>query len=189
MLDKSRRREELLDAAARAIRRLGATAKMDDLAAEAGITKPVLYTHFGDKAGLAAALAERSSADIRAGLLTALTTPEDYRLMVRGCVDAFIGFVEREPEIYKFVLHGGLSSAAGVPQRRMFDELGVQIGAVIAMARRQAGVDTAPAEAWSFALLGAVLSVAEWWTEHPSTPKGELVDHVTDLFWGGLQSR
>ena len=55
------RREELLDAAERAIRRAGPQASMDQLAGEAGITKPILYSHFGDRAGLAEALAERTS--------------------------------------------------------------------------------------------------------------------------------
>ena len=39
--------------------RSGPQASMDEIAAEAGITKPILYSHFGDKAGLVHALAER----------------------------------------------------------------------------------------------------------------------------------
>src|SRR6266508_3048551 len=45
---REERREELLDAAERAIRRIGPQASMEELAAEAGITKPILYSHFGD---------------------------------------------------------------------------------------------------------------------------------------------
>ncbi|MCB1004958.1 MAG: helix-turn-helix transcriptional regulator [Acidimicrobiales bacterium] len=48
--DPDARRAELADAAVRAIRTVGADASMADIAAEAGITKPVLYHHFGDKA-------------------------------------------------------------------------------------------------------------------------------------------
>ena len=58
-LDPEARRAELADAAIRAIRAIGADASMADIAAEAGISKPVLYHHFGDKAGLAAAIADR----------------------------------------------------------------------------------------------------------------------------------
>ena len=53
-------RDQLLDAACRVIERTGPSASMQEMAAEAGITKPILYRHFGDKAGLLRALALRS---------------------------------------------------------------------------------------------------------------------------------
>src|SRR5437870_2004883 len=53
------RREALLTAAIGGIRKHGPSASMDALAAEAGITKPILYRHFGDRAGLVKAIAER----------------------------------------------------------------------------------------------------------------------------------
>ena len=55
------RRDELLGAALDVIRRVGPGASMDEMAAEAGITKPVLYRYFRDRDGLIAAVAERFS--------------------------------------------------------------------------------------------------------------------------------
>src|SRR6185503_19473544 len=57
--DRVARRDELLAAADRAVRELGPEASMDAIAAEAGITKPIVYRYFGDKDDLYAALAER----------------------------------------------------------------------------------------------------------------------------------
>jgi AcrR family transcriptional regulator len=51
------RREALLNAALAVITRDGPAASMDAMAAEAGITKPILYRHFGDRDGLIAAVA------------------------------------------------------------------------------------------------------------------------------------
>src|SRR5580704_7202088 len=96
---------------------------MEELAAEAGISKPVLYSYFGDKAGLANALADRYADDVRGRLLAVLTEPQEPRLMIRGLINAFIGFVESEPAIFEFLLQRGLGDP-GVPQRRVFDELG-----------------------------------------------------------------
>src|ERR671930_593638 len=53
------RRLELLEAAFEVIRREGPTASMDEIAAQAGITKPIVYRYFGDRAGLYQAVAER----------------------------------------------------------------------------------------------------------------------------------
>src|SRR5688500_16433015 len=101
--DKAVRRGELLDAATAAIRTAGADATMADLAAAAGITKPILYAHFGDKAGLGAALAERVVAQLNESLLESLTAgvPTPVERM-RATIGAFVDFVQREPELYGF---------------------------------------------------------------------------------------
>src|SRR3954452_21394082 len=57
--DRETRRTEFVDAAITCIQRVGAGASMDQMAAEAGVTKPILYRYFGDKAALYGAIAER----------------------------------------------------------------------------------------------------------------------------------
>src|SRR5512138_2646951 len=93
--DRDERRGELLDAAERAIRRIGPRASMDELAAEAGITKPILYSHFGDKAGLVAALSQRVADQLNAAILSALSSSHTSpREAVAGTIAAFCTFIE-----------------------------------------------------------------------------------------------
>ena len=68
-LARAARREQLLDAAIDLIRTAGPEVAMDEIAAACGITKPVLYSHFGDKAGLGDAMAERFSAVLLLSLI------------------------------------------------------------------------------------------------------------------------
>src|SRR3954463_9018501 len=70
---RAARRTELLEAAVRAIRRDGPGVSMDVIAAEAGVTKPIIYRHFGDRIGLATALADQFGAALVAELDDALT--------------------------------------------------------------------------------------------------------------------
>src|SRR5687768_17898518 len=58
--ERQARRDALMDAAVEAIREHGPNASMEDLAKSAGVTKPILYRHFGHRDGLTAALATRS---------------------------------------------------------------------------------------------------------------------------------
>src|SRR5437763_7604163 len=53
------RREEFVEATIRAVARHGPEVGMDEIAAEAGVTKPVLYRHFTDKADLYLAVGRR----------------------------------------------------------------------------------------------------------------------------------
>src|SRR5436190_15385853 len=91
------KREQLLDAADRVVRREGSAASMNLIAAEAGITKPILYRHFGDKGGLFRALADRYIDDLRARLRSALTTRGGLRARTRATIDAYLSAVEEQP--------------------------------------------------------------------------------------------
>src|SRR5689334_24333466 len=99
------RREQLLAAADRVVQREGSAASMNDIAAEAGITKPILYRHFGDKGGLYAALAERHTDRLLASLQAALATEGTPRERVARTVDAYLRTIETEPQVYRFLVH------------------------------------------------------------------------------------
>ena len=184
--DAGRRREELLEAATRAIRRLGPDVSMDELAAEAGMTKPILYTHFGDKSGLAAALAERWVADLAPVILDAFMDEKVPRATVRAGIDAFIAFVEREPDLYRFLVRGFAGAERSFVEQHLVNGFGLQLAQVLRTGLRALGTDTGPAEVWAFAILGAVFAGAEWWLVRPTMTRDDLVDYLTALVWGGL---
>lgn len=161
---------------------------MDELAAEAGMTKPILYANFGDKAGLAAALAERYLSDLVPAVLAAFGGGSEAKGMVREAIDTFIGFVEREPQVYRFLVRGVAGAERSFIEQRLVAQLGLRIAQVLRGGLRAAGSDTGPAELWSFAILGTVLVGAEWWQERPVMSRRDVVDYLTELVWGGLRS-
>ncbi|CAM5639182.1 putative HTH-type transcriptional regulator [Streptomyces hirsutus] len=92
-----RRRRELLEAADRVVLREGPHASMNAIAAEAGITKPILYRHFGDKGGLYAALAQRHTDALLASLRAALDAPADRRERVENTLDTYLAAMNCGP--------------------------------------------------------------------------------------------
>lgn len=100
-----RRRRELLEAAERIVLRDGPDASMNAIAAEAGITKPILYRHFGDKGGLYRALAVRHTDALLANLATALDAPVLRRDRVEATLDAYLLAIEARPQVYRFLMH------------------------------------------------------------------------------------
>ncbi len=107
-----RRRRELLEAADRVVLRDGPGASMNAIAAEAGITKPILYRHFGDKGGLYAALAKRHT-DALLGALRAALDARGARERVEATLDTYLAAIEAHPQVYRFLMHPteGASSA------------------------------------------------------------------------------
>lgn len=180
------RRRQLLAAADRVIRRRGPDASMDEIAAEAGVTKPILYRHFRHKDGLYQALVRRYMRAIYRGSETALgeTNP---RRRIAEALDAFLQAVEREPEIFLFVRaisieHPEAAGVAGALVRRHADE--------IARATREdlqrLGLDVDAAEPWAHGIVGMTQFVASWWLEHPDVPRERLVNQLTTLLWDGF---
>jgi AcrR family transcriptional regulator len=186
-VDREERRLVLLEGAERAIRRIGADASMDDIASEAGITKPILYDHFGDKAGLAAALADRVAEGIRVRLSEVFKREDDPRTLTHDGIASFLEFIETEPELYQFLVQGKLvSSASAVPQRRLISRLGTAIGGSLRSHLEDTGGDVSLAEPLSFAIIGSIVVAAEWWVASRGIDAAALADLLTALVWDGV---
>lgn len=180
--DRVERREELLAAAVVAIRTHGADASMSDIAEAAGITKPILYRHFGDRAGLARALAEQAVARLSAVLAERLTADLPPRERMRAAIAAFVTFTGEEAALYSFLVRGADGDDG------LVDGIARQIAQVLAAGLRQVGADSGPAELWSHAIIGAVFSGAQWWTVRGISSQELVVENLTTLLWDGLAS-
>ncbi|WP_328609335.1 TetR/AcrR family transcriptional regulator [Amycolatopsis sp. NBC_00345] len=124
-LPRAERREQILDAATRAFARSGyAATGLDDVAAEAGITRVLLYRHFDSKNDMYRAVLDRAGArlgtamgsgDYDEGSLPALTRsaaadPDGFRLLFRHAV--------REPE-FRDVVDGIRAASAEVTRKEL----------------------------------------------------------------------
>ena len=177
------RRPELLDAATEAIRRHGPGASMTQIAAVAGITKPILYRQFGDRTGLVHALADRFATDLARELETPLRSDAAPRDVIIRTIDAYIAFVERDPDVYRFVVErvDGDTSLIGFMQR-----IGQQVAVVLGEQLRAAGQDSGGAEVIAQGMVGLVHSAGHWWVERQTMPRTRLVEYLADLLWTGV---
>jgi AcrR family transcriptional regulator len=181
---RKRRREELLDVADRVVQERGTGVSMDEIASEAGITKPVLYRHFGDKDGLYEALTERYVDDLTHALQPA-TAADDPRARLAAAIDAYLSYVEREPERYRFLLHAGEQprTAAIVGEFRRRHIASCAFTAVENL--QKAGLDPGFAEPWAQCVNGMVRAAGSSWLESRSLPRALLVQYLTTILWDG----
>jgi AcrR family transcriptional regulator len=184
---RERRREELLDVADRVIQRRGVGVSMDEIASEAGITKPVLYRHFGDKDGLHQALTERYIDELKTALKPA-TGASEPRDRLAAAIDAYLVYVEREPERYRFLLHASEQPrTAGIVadfRRRHIAECAFTAEDNL----RRAGIDPGFTEPWAECVSGMIRAAGTSWLETRSLPRERLVDYLTTILWDGFSS-
>jgi AcrR family transcriptional regulator len=182
------RREQLLEAADRVVRRDGSAASMNLIAAEAGITKPILYRHFGDKGGLYRALAGRYVEDLLARLRTALSTRGGLEARTRATIDAYLTVVGEQPQIYRFLLERAAVEEPDVRGevqgfvRRFGEELAAGIRAEPALR----GVDERRALVWAHGIAGMVQAAGDWWLDHQEVPREQVVEELTSLLFGAF---
>lgn len=190
------RRRELLEAADRVVLRDGPGASMNAIAAEAGITKPILYRHFGDKGGLYRALAVRHTDALLAALRAALDAPAERRARVEATLDTYLAAIEARPQVYRFLMHPADDQHEGSPSEQGFDvgrhaapllrRLGEELAQVIAE-RVDLGPDGAEkARVWGHGIVGMMHAAGDWWLRDRPCPREQLVSHLTDLLWGRL---
>jgi len=183
------RREELVEATLTAVGKHGAGVGMDEIAAEAGTSKTVVYRHFADRAELYVAVCTRVASQLLPRLRDAIEAhggrPRD---MVAAAIDTYLAFIEADPELYRFVVHQQtIDRPTSDPMDSLSDLVGQQAAAAIAVALQQAGRDPAAAAPWGHGIVGLVRSAADWWlrAERPML-RSELAAHLTDLAWAGL---
>ncbi|MBW1598853.1 TetR/AcrR family transcriptional regulator [Streptomyces sp. JJ38] len=185
---RAARREEFVDAALRALAAHGPELRVERVAAEAGVSKPVLYRHFTDKAHLLAALHDRVTVMLMERLEPALDPTAAPRAQIRGAVDAFFSLLEDHPNLYWLVSRsdpaGPASEGQGV---RASKEMAAKTLAQIFDEYLHAyGLDTRGAEPLAHSIVGMVHSTADWWMQKPTLSRADVVAHLSDSVWDCL---
>jgi AcrR family transcriptional regulator len=181
--DRDARRASLLAAADAVVQRDGASASMAAIAAEAGITKPILYRHFGDKGGLCAALAERHTDRLLDALVDALTDGGTARERVQRTIGTYLSVIEAEPQVYRFLVDSEEAVQAGGPVRGFVRRLQELLAAGIAHELRLGEEDLRPG-IWAAGIVGMVQAAGDRWLALRDCTRSELAGQLTDLLWG-----
>jgi AcrR family transcriptional regulator len=177
--DPAARRAALVDAATRAIATHGATASMEQIAAEAGVSKATLYDNFDGKAGLTDALLGRYGREVLERFATGLGAPLTAQQVVRGGIEIFVRLIEAQPETYRFIV---LNADGGA----VMADVAAPVAALVHSELTRQGLDPSGSEALAHATLGAVFTATEWWCGTRTPPRDAFVDLLVGYVWAGF---
>ena len=181
-------RERLLDAAERVIRKHGPTVSLEQIAAKAGVTKPVLFAHVGDRRALVHALGERLLTRIESAVRAALAGAAGRRDSLERLIRAELETIAADSHLYAFVNGGGAGNTNLESTVAFARRSAAPLIAGIAYERKSRGLDPAPAEAWGHAIIGMLHMTGLWWIQKPAAQRDArgLAAQLTDLLWEGL---
>jgi AcrR family transcriptional regulator len=175
------RRRALLEAAIAEIVKRGGRATMNDIAAAGGVTKPILYQHFGDRSGLVAALTDDFLVRMVPGVLMAFSRARQPKEMIRGAIATFVEFIDGNREVYRFLVRDTFGNFDQLP---LIEELARRFAQVL-----DTGLQRPPlqrSEIWAAGTIGTVFTSVDWWLTRGTISRDDLVDEITELSWKGI---
>lgn len=179
----------MVEAAIEAVRAYGPGVSIAQIATAAGITKPVLYRHFEDRADLQRAVGEAAAEMLMGRIWPTLEIDAEPVEHVAAVIDAFLAGIEDEPQLWRFVVHNPAEPAPGA---EIVEDVRGQIAALLARIigerLRAEGRDSGGAEAWAYGLVGMVQSAGDWWLDRRTMSREALTNYLTALIWGGIAS-
>jgi AcrR family transcriptional regulator len=189
-LPRAERRSQLLAVSRGVFAERGfETATLEEIAERAGVSRPIVYGHFGDKQRLFEAVVIEEIARVETAVGAALAAPGEPRELLERGLRAFFVYVREHPEGHAVLtrdapVHLSGEGLAGVGV--MLDRLAARISEVIAGAIRSLGLDPAPAPIYASALIGLGEHVGRWWRHHPEVSLETVTSHTTTLLWSGF---
>lgn len=161
-------------------------ASVEEIADRAGVTKPVVYEHFGGKEGLYAVIVDREVQSLLDRIVTALETAEHPRRAVRGAAEAFLGYVEDERDGFRILVRDAPMGISSGTLPSVMGEVAARAESLLAEQFETRGLETAMAPLYAQALVGMVALAGLWWLDEGEPDRKVVVEHVVDLAWRGL---
>jgi AcrR family transcriptional regulator len=181
------RREQLLDVGRQLFAERGFDGtSVEEIAARAGVSKPVVYEHFGGKEGLYAVVVDREVGRLL-DTVTSAFTGDNPRLLLEQAALAMLTYVEDQADGFRILVREspvGLEKGGGFAT--IISDIAGQVEYILARQFKARGFETKLAPLYSQALVGMVALTGQWWLDHRRPKKDEVAAHLVNLAWNGL---
>jgi len=192
-LTAEERRTGILDAALAVFSERGYhEASIDEIAGEAGVSKALIYEHFSSKQELYGELIARNARDLTqrvAGALSGVEVEATAERLATG-LEAFFAFVEERRAAWRILFRDPSDPESAAVLDRMVGQVTAEVTVLISQDPGARDLTRGQADQslrlLAEMLVGGAQSMANWWTDHPDTPRAELVAIAMDFAWLGL---
>lgn len=179
------RREQLISIGRAAFAELGFEGTtVEEIAARAGVSKPVVYEHFGGKEGLYAVVVDREMLALEKVITNSLETGS-WRERIEQAVMAILTYVEEETDGFLILVRDAKPGDERSFSTLLNSAVG-QVSYILREAFEHRGIDPDLADIYGQALVGMVSTTAQWWLDERNPDKEVVATHIVNLCWNGL---
>jgi len=180
------RRQQLLDIGRRlfAERGLDGTS-IEEIAAQAGVSKPVVYEHFGGKEGLYAVVVDRE-VDRFLTMATRLLEGEDTREKFEAAAVALLRYIEENTDGFRILVRDSPPGSGSGTFGSLISDIASQVEYILADVFKARGYDPKHAPMYAQMLVGMVAFTGQWWLDARKPRLEEVAAHLVNMAWNGL---
>ncbi len=179
------RREQLIVIGRAAFAELGFDgASVEEIAARAGVSKPVVYEHFGGKEGLYAVIVDREMLALEK-VITHSLSEGTWRERIEKATVALLNYVEQETDGFLILVRDSKPGDERSYSTLLNFSVG-QVSYILGAAFERRGLDAKLAGLYAQALVGMVSMTAQWWLDTRQPAKEVVAAHIVNLCWNGL---
>jgi AcrR family transcriptional regulator len=182
------RREQLLDIGRRlfAERGLDGTS-IEEIAAQAGVSKPVVYEHFGGKEGLYAVVVDRE-VERFLDMATRLLEGEDTMAKFEMAAVQLLQYIQENSDGFRILVRDSNPTSGSGTFASLISDIASQVEYILGDVLAVRGYDPAIAPVYAQMLVGMVTSAGQWWLDARKPGLEEMAAHLVNLAWNGLRS-
>ncbi len=187
------RREQLLNVGRKLFAEKGfETVTVEEIAAKADVSKPVVYEHFGGKEGLYAVVVDREMNFLLDSITQSLTGSRNDGASARELVEqagmALFDYIDSNPQGFRILVRDSPVTAQTGSFASLMVDIATQVEDVLAAEFKSHGINDKYAPMYSQMLVGMVAFTGQWWLDVRKPKKEEVVAHVVNLAWNGLRN-
>jgi len=183
----SQRREQLLAVSRRLFAEKGFDGtSVEEIAARAQVSKPVVYEHFGGKEGVYAVVVDREIQALTGALTSALAIGGHPKVLVERTALALLTYIETSTDGFQILVRDSPVAQATGTFSSLIGDVATQVEHLLADQFKRQGLDPKSAPLYAQMLVGMVALTGQYWLDARSPEKDEVAAHLVNLAWNGL---
>jgi AcrR family transcriptional regulator len=184
----SQRRAQLLDVGRALFAEKGFDGtSIEEIAARAEVSKPVVYEHFGGKEGLYAVVVDREMQQLLAAVTAALQSAGHPRTVLERAALALLDYVETSTDGFRILVRDSPVAQSTGTFASLISDAASQVEYILAGQFVRRGLDESYAPMYAQMLVGMVALTGQWWLDSRNPDKATVAAHLVNLAWNGLE--
>ena len=181
------RREQLLEVGRKLFAEKGFEGtSVEEIAASAKVSKPVVYEHFGGKEGLYAVVVDREIRTLLDGITDALRAETTSRRLLEAAALALLDYVEGSADGFRILVRDSPAGQSTGSFASLISDVATQVEHLLAAEFRSRKLDPKTAPIYAQMLVGMVALTGQWWLDSRTFKKADVGAHLVNLAWNGL---
>ncbi len=182
------RRQQLLDVGRKLFAEKGFEGtSVEEIAASAQVSKPVVYEHFGGKEGLYAVVVDREIRELTEAITSALTAAEvPPRATLELAALALLDYIESSTDGFRILVRDSPVAQSTGTFASLISDVASQVEHILGDEFKARGLEPKAAPLYAQMLVGMVALTGQFWLDHRKPKKAEVAAHLVNLAWNGL---